>query len=157
MARSPLPFWLKSPAPAPLSAPRSRTASTSRWRTASRAASSPSGRRARSTVAATPCWWRTNWAAGRPKSTSPWWVSLGRGVQKAGWWASRPPLWGTPPAHVFPLPTAFLSLPVLTLWLPFLLVENQILHIQCFPFSVNLLRLPSLALGDPEFHHHSSP
>ena len=53
--------------------------------------------------------------------------------------------------------TAFLSLPVLTLWLPFLLVENQILHIQCFPFSVNLLRLPSLALGDPKFHHHSSP
>ena len=38
-----------------------------------------------------------------------------------------------------------------------LLVENQILHIQCFPFSVTLLRLPSLALGDPEFHHHSSP
>ena len=31
------------------------------------------------------------------------------GVQDAGWRASRPHLWGAPPAHVFPLPMAFLS------------------------------------------------
>lgn len=53
----------------PLSTRRSRRVSTSRWRTARAAASSPSWPPARSTAAATHCWWRTSWAAGRPRST----------------------------------------------------------------------------------------
>ena len=43
------------------------------------AAGSPSWPHARNTVAATLCWWRTSWAADRPRSTSLLWVSLGTG------------------------------------------------------------------------------
>lgn len=126
--------WLKSPAPAPLSAPRSRRVSTSRWRTVRMAASSPSGPRARSTVAATLCWWRTSWAAGRPRSTSLLWVSGGTGHRAGGMLDLGPYLTGSLLQLEFPpLSHSLLS----HRCCPSCLSRraSQALHTQCLPLQ----------------------
>lgn len=133
------------------------------------AAGSPSWPRATNTVAATLWWWRTSWAAGRPRSTSLSWVSLGTGwpggqrTRKAeapsrtgGLRASSP--WGLllrHPAHSLsrsrvpsPCPLSLAGLHASG--------EAQTLppSLQCFPVPTNPL-LASLfqAFGNPELHY----
>lgn len=59
-------------------------------------------------MAVTPCWWRTSWAAGRPRSTSLWSVSADGwpGNQRAGKVDSPLQDAGPAPGAASSLPTA---------------------------------------------------